>query len=363
MASMTQIEWEPCLLTQHPAPELERRFERETGRPGQLMRYLEGSPWLADTMVRVSVQVMTAVHIDPNLVDQVGLVISQDNSCRFCFGMQRAFLRVLGMSEKRIAQLEHELLTGDFNPRERAALEFARRLSRSKPLTSASDLLPLRDVGFSDEEIIELAGLVGMHLFLNRLSTFVALPPQPMENFPDQWWLRLLRPLIAAKFRRMRHRGKPVALLEVEHSGPMSDFVNALDGLPMARDLRIMIDRLWASSALPARTVTLLFAVVARALDSTRGEREARGLLVGQGFERDDIDQILTHLASPVLSEVEALLIPLARETVWYQPAQIQRRCAALQSQLSNEQFLDFLGAVSLFNSLCRLEVIVGMRT
>ncbi len=91
------------------------------------MRFFSDSPWAADTLVRVSVQITTAVYVDPNLVDQAGLVVSQDNSCRFCFGAQRAFLRVLGMSESRIARLEQELLTGDFNPRERAALEFARR--------------------------------------------------------------------------------------------------------------------------------------------------------------------------------------------------------------------------------------------
>ena len=165
MAAMSEIEWEPCLLTQRPAPELERRFEIETGRPGQLMRYFEGSPWIADTMCRVSVQITTVVGIDPDLVDQAGLVVSQDNSCRFCFGVQRAFLRVLGMSEKRIARLAQDLLTGDFTPRERAALDFARRVSQSKPLVGTSDLVPLTENGFSDELSIELSGLIGLHLF------------------------------------------------------------------------------------------------------------------------------------------------------------------------------------------------------
>ena len=94
-------------------------------------------------MVRVSIQITTVVRIDPNLVDQAGLVVSQDNSCRFCFAVQRAFLRVLGMSEKRISRLVQDLLTGDFSPRERAALDYARRISQSKPLASASDLQPL----------------------------------------------------------------------------------------------------------------------------------------------------------------------------------------------------------------------------
>lgn len=85
-------------------------------------------------------------------------------------------------------------------------------------------------------------------------------------------------------------------------------------------------------------------------------------MLREQGFAKAEIDQILTHLSSSALSEIEQLLVPLARDTVWYQPVQIQRRFAALQSNVSNEQFLDFLGAVSLMNSLCRLRVIFGLR-
>lgn len=362
MARMSEIEWEPCLLTKHPAPELERRFAEETGRPGEVMRFFSDSPWAADALVRVSVQITTAVYVDPNLVDQAGLVVSQDNSCRFCFGVQRAFLRVLGMSEKRIARLEQDLLTGDFNPRERAALEFARRLSQSKPVATLADLEPLIANGFKPEEIIEFAGLVGLHLFLNRLSTFVALPPERFEKMPDTWWARLFRPLLAIKFRGMRRKAKPVQLLDVERSGPLSLFINALDGLPMARDLRIIVDRLWASSSLPPRTVTILFAIIARALGSSRCEQEAVRMLLELGMLQADIDQILTHLTSPALSDVERRLVPLARETVWYQPAVIQRRCAEVQTELSPAEFLDFCGAVALLNMLCRLGVIVDYR-
>jgi alkylhydroperoxidase family enzyme len=152
-----------------------------------------------------------------------------------------------------------------------------------------------------------------------------------------------------------------VALLDVERTGPMCTFVNAFDGLPVAPELRLIIDRLWGSSALSPRTVSLLFAVVARALGSERCEQEARRLL-NEDFSEADIDQILTHLSSPALSELERLLVPLARETVWYQPAQIQRHCAEVQAQVSDAEFLDFLGAVSLFNSLSRLGVIVELR-
>ena len=139
-------------------------------------------------------------------------------------------------------------------------------------MANLADLTPLRYTGFSDDDIVELTGLIGLHLFLNRMSTFVALPPRQMEAMPDKWWVRIARPLMAIKFRSMRHRAKPTALFEVEKSGPLSAHVNALDGLPMEGELRLIVDRLWASSELPPRTVSMLFAVVARArFDEMRG--------------------------------------------------------------------------------------------
>ena len=199
MAVMREIEWEPCLLERRPCPDLEQRFKRETGRPGKLMQFFEGCPWLADTLVRLSVQLNTHVHLEPGLSDLIGLVVSQDNSCRFCFGMQRAFLRVLGMSEERITRLEQDHLTGDFSEREHAVLELARRISSSRPLVSASEVEPLRALGMSRDEIIEAAGATAVHLFFNRVSTLAALPPDSMERFPDSFWVRLARPLLARR--------------------------------------------------------------------------------------------------------------------------------------------------------------------
>lgn len=362
MARMSEIEWEPCLLSQRPAPELERRFSRETGRPGKMMRYFEGSKWIGDAIVRVSVQLMTFVHVDPDLVDQAGLVVAQDNSCRFCFGVQRTFLRVLGMPEKKISLLEQDLLTGDFTAREKAALKFARQISQSKPLAKVEDAEALLEYGFSRDEIIELAGLIGLHLFLNRMSTFVALPPQPQEDFPDQWWVKLAKPLVAFKFKRMRNRPEGPLKPAPNMEGPLSGATNALAPLPMAADLRKMLDGLWFDSSLPPRTVMLMLGVVGRALGSTRCEEEARAMLLNDGLTDPEITQVFDHLASPALSEVEALLIPLARETVWYQPAKIQRRCAKAQETVSHEQFLDFLGGVSLLNTICRLGFLADLK-
>ncbi|MGI9265117.1 MAG: carboxymuconolactone decarboxylase family protein, partial [Gammaproteobacteria bacterium] len=343
-----------------PNPELEKRFTTETRRPAGLIRYCDGCDWLSDAVIRLSVQIETSIHLDPDLTDLIGLVVSQDNSCRFCFGAQRAFLRILGMEQARITRLEQDLLISDFSEQDRTALDFARRLSRSDPLVKSTDLEAIRQQGISDAEIKELAGQIGLHVFFNRISTLVALPPKPMEQFPDTWWARLARPLLAIRFRQMRKRGQAVDLSRDERDGPFSAVVNGLDGLPVAGQLRIVLDNLLSSNAITPRAVPLIFAVIARALGCKASEREAARLLVERGLDENEVAEVLTHLSSPDLSEVERKVVVLARETVWYQPVQIQRKCREFGADLTREQFLEFVGAASVANAICRLGVLSG---
>jgi hypothetical protein len=48
----------------------------------------------------------------------------------------------------------------------------------------------------------------------------------------------------------------------------------------------------------------------------------------------------------------------LARETVWYQAAQIQRRAREVQEALSAPQFLELIVVAALANAVCRLGIV-----
>lgn len=356
---MREIEWDACLLEPRDAPELERRYRRETGRPDQTIRYFAGNPWIEDTLIAFAIDVERRVALDPDLSDMVGLVVSQDNSCRYCFAVMRVFLRALGMSERRIRRLEQSLLEADFTPRERAAFEFARRVSRSSPLPSAADVDALRDQGFTELEILELAGVVALHLFFNRLATLSALPPYRMEALPDRWHMRVLRPLMGLQLRGIRRQAGRRSLQPEEKDGPFAPVIAALDGLPLARTLRNAIDGMWASEVLSPRARALVFAVVGRQLGCPLSEQEGRRLAEAEGLPPAEVDQVLAHLAAPALDPVERVVVPFARETVWYQPAQIQRRAGEVKEALSRDRFVELIAVAALANALCRLGGVV----
>ena len=362
MTLMRDIEWEACFLEPRSDPEFARRFVRETGRAQGGARYFSGIPWVADLMIELSVELERRVALDADLADFVGLVVSQDNSCRFCFAAARAFLRLLGVPERRIARLEQDLLTADFDARERAALDFARRVSRLNPPPGRDDFDALREVGFDELEVVELVGVVALHIFFNRLSTLCALPPEVMEELPDRWGMRLLRPLVALRLRRVRRRSPAVPLEPHEREGPFAALVLPLDRLPAARTLRRTLDGMWASELLARRTKALVFAVVARALGCPVAEQEAMPLLAAEGLAAERVEEVLAHLDAPELDELERVAFPFARETVWYQPARIQRRAREVKQALGDERFIELVAVASLANALCRVGCLAAPR-
>jgi uncharacterized peroxidase-related enzyme len=350
-----EVEWEGCLLERRHDPDAERRFRRATGRPLGGGAHLLGVPWIEEALLAFSLDLETRVALDAELADLAGLVVSQDNSCRYCFAAMRAFLRILGMPAEKITRLERDLLTADFSPRDRTALRFARRLSRSDPICGADEMRALREAGFAELEATELAAVAALNLFFNRVSTMVALPPQEMEALPDRWTVRLARPLLRLQMLRVRRRARPAPLRPDERQGPFSAVVTALDGLPLARSLRAALDGMLDSPVLPRRTKLLVVAVVGRTLGCPCSLDESARLLAADGMEREQLDAVLAHLAGPELDPVEQQLVPFARETVWYEPARIQRRGRELLRTLSREQFIELVVVAALANVLCRL--------
>jgi hypothetical protein len=71
------------------------------------------------------------------------------------------------------------------------------------------------------------------------------------------------------------------------------------------------------------------------------------------------VAQVLTHLDAPELDPIERLLVPFARETIWYEPASVQRRARALHDRLSGPQLLEAIGVAALANGLCRMGAMV----
>jgi len=347
------IEWEACWLEPRRDAALERALRDEHGVVPPSVAYFSGSPWLASSIL--ALERVERLHVAPELGDLVALAVAEDNSCRYCYAMQRTMMRLQGFGSARIRELETSRFAGSLPPEECAALELARCISRADP-RAAEEGERLRALGWRADAVAELSFLAAVHVFMNRISTLLALPVARAERVSRLPGLGLAAPLARRFFRRRVRHAPPLAAAEC--AGPWAHLVEALAGLPAGRVLRRVLDDACASPALPRPTKLLVFAVVARTLGAEASEREAARLLDECGVAPATLASALRHLHAPELDAVDAAVVPFARETVRYRPAEVQRQARALLPLLGPERLVDLVGVAALANAVCRLGAV-----
>lgn len=359
--AIEQIEWAETFLEPHRDADLEASLTKANG--GELppnTRFLSQCPWLARVPAHFNWFNQGLAHIDIDLAEKLSLVVSQDNSCRFCFAAHRTLMRILGTPEDRIRRLEMDMLTVDLAGPEQAAMAFARRLSRSSPILTSADLEPLTEAGWSNEAIREMALVCGAMIAANRYSTFLALDPKPFEAFPDRWYIRPIIPILGLLLRAKTRRGQPTPFTDAERKGPFARVINAFDGLPLGHSLRTVIDEAWAFDAISHSTKALIAAVIARGIGDQRILAEARGLALASGVTDSVFDDVMAHLSAADLTQRDRMAIEFARESIRFQPAQLQRRTRELVEHFDQRELLDLVGFASIANVIARFGVFVG---
>jgi AhpD family alkylhydroperoxidase len=263
MTLLHEIEWEAPLIEPYRDPDAEASMRKKYGFVMDSVAFYSRSPWIVRSQVRFDIQRDVLVHVDVDLAEIIGLVVSQDNSCRFCYAAWRALLRLQGYSQSRIERLE-ENLAAALSASDRVAVDFARRVSRANPIPSRAEWKPLEAAGIEPGAIKELAFLAALNVYYNRLATLLAVPTASIEEAAKNALHDWARPVLGWYARVRRRRGRVAPLPAERRMGPFSPAVLALDGLPVAFALRDVIDDAWSSSILPLRTKAFVFAVVAR---------------------------------------------------------------------------------------------------
>jgi AhpD family alkylhydroperoxidase len=359
--ALQEVAWESCLVEPHPDRALQVYARRRQGIP-QPITYFAPVPWMARALIDMHPELGLLMHLDQTVADLVVLVVSQENSCRFCYAAVRALLWAQGMSRARIQRMEQDLTRADLPPRTMAAVAFGRSQSRLGPARAREARETLRRAGFGVDEMKEIAFAAAVTDFSNRAHTIPAIPAQPIERIPNQLHMRLLRPLLGRIVKRHRYRGQATTLDAVPPYAYVR-LVKAYEGSPIASFLARTLTEMWASPHLTPRCKLLILAVIARGLGCEACPLEIKEALKREGFSETALAEVLTHLDAPELDSTERRLVAFARETIWYEPAALQRRARTLRDYLSTPQLLEAIGVAALANGLCRLGAMVTDNT
>lgn len=357
-SALERVAWEPCILEPQRDRALEAYARRKMGMPNAGMPYFAPVPWLAKALIDLHPEYGLLLRLDHGVMDLVNLIVCQENSCRFCYAAVRAMLWAQGLSRARIESMERDLLRSDLPPRTLAAMAFGRSQSRTGPVGARAAREALARAGVDAEEMREIAFAVALIDFSNRAFTISAIPARPVERMPDQLHMRLMKPLVNFLIRRTRSYGRAQPLERLPEA-PHRRLLQAYAGSPIAPALGGALEAMWASPVLTRRCKLLIFAVVAKGLDCEACAPEVAEALRKEGLSDAAIAGILTHLDAPELDSVERHVVAFARETIWYEPAVIQRRARALREHLTGSQLVEAIGVAALANGLCRLGATV----
>jgi uncharacterized peroxidase-related enzyme len=107
------------------------------------------------------------------------VVVSIINGCVYCSSVHARRFSELTKKPEIIQRLYDEGLDTQLEPRHRAIVDFAAKLTRTPQSIAPADLKPLRDVGMDDLQIHDLIHAVAMFANANRLMQTLGEPVLP----------------------------------------------------------------------------------------------------------------------------------------------------------------------------------------
>lgn len=97
------------------------------------------------------------------------VVVSRINGCVYCASVHaRRFVQLRKTTEPVQSILEQGIGT-ELGERDRALVDYAEKLTTTPHLVEAADLAPLRQIGLTDLEILDLTHAIAMFAWANRL--------------------------------------------------------------------------------------------------------------------------------------------------------------------------------------------------
>jgi uncharacterized peroxidase-related enzyme len=111
--------------------------------------------------------------------EMIAVVVSVTNRCHYCIVSHSAALRKLTEDPVLVDTLATGYKNAELEPRERAMLDFAVKLTEASSECTEADVERLRDAGWSDEDVFDIAQVAAMFNFTNRLASGLGWRPNP----------------------------------------------------------------------------------------------------------------------------------------------------------------------------------------
>lgn len=109
--------------------------------------------------------------------EMIAVCVSSINKCYYCLTAHGAAVRALSGDPILGEQMVMNWRVADLDPRQTAMLSFAEKMTTESHRIVEADRQALRDVGFSDADIWDIANVVGFYNMSNRVASATDMRP------------------------------------------------------------------------------------------------------------------------------------------------------------------------------------------
>jgi uncharacterized peroxidase-related enzyme len=109
--------------------------------------------------------------------EMIVVATSAANQCQYCVVAHGAILRIRARNPLIADQIATNYRKADITPRQRAMLDFAMKVAHQAEAMDEADSAALREHGFSDDDIWDMAAIPAFFGMSNRLANFASLRP------------------------------------------------------------------------------------------------------------------------------------------------------------------------------------------
>ena len=115
--------------------------------------------------------------------EMIAVAVSAANRCYYCEVAHGAAVRQLAQNPRLGEALVLNYRVADLEPRQRAMLDFAVKLTEESRLIDEADRARLREVGFSDADIFDICDVAGFFNMSNRVASGIDMMPNREYHF------------------------------------------------------------------------------------------------------------------------------------------------------------------------------------
>ncbi len=109
--------------------------------------------------------------------EMIVVATSGENNCQYCVVAHGAILRIRAKHPLVADQIAVNYRKADITPRQRTMLDFAVKVCNESWAVDESDFESMRDAGFSDEDIWDVAGITAFFGLSNRMANVLSMEP------------------------------------------------------------------------------------------------------------------------------------------------------------------------------------------